>query len=300
MLRVDGGRRSDGTPKGTPEPKPLTHNNHGKTMALKNLSNEEMAAVSSAWVDPAHPAYEAMRNLNRLLALSPKITARHAAINALTSMHTPSVDADTTASRTAELDQLHDTLATAVYDYLGTTAQLADNCDELFALREELMPQGLSPVVLATYREQAGFAAALRRRLDPTLRARLMALPLPNGTLLEKVDAWMATAVELGRLAEARARSEAQSERGDGAHVMRTRNDWIRMVNAVIAVARMSELEPALDYLLFGQLTTVEATADLRAARRIAAVQVRRSHSRVSEVIPKVDPKSAGDKTQTG
>lgn len=255
-------------------------------MAFENLSNEEMVAVTSAWIDPGNPACEALRSINRLLPLTPKLTVRHKAVADLVGKQ-PGDAADRV--RTVELDRLHTSLATAIYNYLGAVAQLSDHAEEVFSLRAELMPEGLAPILQGTYRGLAGFAAALRRRLDPTLRARLMALPLPNGTLLEKVDAWAATGVELGKLAETWARTEAGVQSASGELALRARQDWIRMVEAVVAVARISELEPVLDRLLFGPLFTSEAIADRRAAQRASALQRSRSGRRISEVMPKVE-----------
>jgi hypothetical protein len=270
--------RFDTTPIGT---------KNGETMALENLSNEEMAAISDAWVDPGSPACEAMRSINRLLPLTPKVTVRHKAIADLLECQTGDDAADN--ARAIELNRLHTTLATAIYDYLGAIAQLSDHAEEVFALRAELLPDGLLPIRRGTYRDQAGFTAALQRRLDTTLRARLMALPLPDGTLLEKVDAWAATGVELGKLAETWARTDSGAEPADGAHALRARQDWIRMVDAVVAVARLSELEPVLERLLFGPLFAAEAIADRRAAQHATALQRSRSGRRISEVMPKVE-----------
>jgi hypothetical protein len=269
-------------------------------MALKNLSSEEMAAVSGAWVDAANPASGALAKIERLQALIPQVKERHAEVLTVLPVRGQDPDREALIARATELDAVHDGLAGAIYGYLSAIAQLTDDGAELIDLRDQLMPDGLGAIVQATYRGQAGYAAALSKRMNASLRRELKELALPDGTLLDKVEAWIAAALALGELEEGRARNEAARPRLDSAQVVIARNGWIRVANALQAVAQLAELEPGVDGLLFGPLRDAELTADLRAARRSAATQARRTAG-VSDVAPKLATETATPgQTKTG
>ncbi len=263
-------------------------------MAFKNLSNEEMAAVSEAWVTPSNPAYEAIRGVERLAGLAPVARARHAALLSVLVAAEEDQDKAANIQRAAALDTEHDRLATAIYGYLSTVAKMNANGGSLIALRDQLMPDGVGKVVQATYRGQAGFVASLRKRLDEAARAQLAALPLPDGTLLDKVEAWIAAGEALGALEEGRARAAAERIRNDSTQVLEARNGWVGMANAMVAVAALSPLDRRLEDLIFSPLYAAEETADLRAARRSLANERRRPPT-VSDVAPKPNAANQAD-----
>lgn len=266
-------------------------------MAFKNLSNDEMAAVSGAWIDGANPASTALAQVPRLAALAPEIRAKHHALVALLAPEDGDAERAAVIARAGELDRRHDNLASAIYNYLGVVAQLESDGEKLLALRAQLLPEGLKSVVHATYRGQAGFATALQARLTSEQRDQLAALPLPTGTLLDRVDAWSAVGIQLGELEETRARAAAKAARIDPAQIVGARNAWVRMANAVVAVAALSELAPEHEALLFGPLRDAEATADARASRRSRPAKPRVNRG-VSDVAP--SPGNTGGEEQAG
>ncbi len=254
-------------------------------MAFKNLSNEEMTAVSEAWVTPNNAAHKAMQPIDRLVGLLPVVRARHFALSSVLAAQREDDDKAANVQRATELDTEHDTLATAVYGYLSAVARMNPDGESLIALRDKLMPDGVGKVVHATYRGQAGFVANLRARLDDATRAQLEALVLPDGTLLDKVEAWMAAGESLGALEEERSRAEAERIRNDSTQVIEARNAWVGMANALVAVAALGPLDREQEDLIFSPLRDAEKTADLRAARHALATDRRRTPT-VSDVVP--------------
>src|SRR5690606_9871603 len=108
----------------------------------------------------------------------------------------------------SETDAVHDVLAGGIYGLLTEMSRLDDEGADLLSLRDALMPQGLARTVQSTYRGQAGHAGLLRERLTADLRQQLAQIPLRKGNLLERTEAWLATADRLGALEEERARLE--------------------------------------------------------------------------------------------
>ncbi len=235
-------------------------------MALKGLTIEEMEPVSAAWVDETNPAHQAILTVAELSGLLPKLKGVHAELHAAVPQDDPL--AKEISQLSATTDATHDALARGVYGYLTEVALLVDDGTPLLALRDELMPEGLSAVVHNTYRGQAGFAALLRGRLTSQSRGQLRELPLPGGkSLHDAVEGWLAAADRLGELEETKARLQASVPTVAG-RIFDARNRWIRTVNALIANAALAELDEEQERLIFGPLRAAEATADARAARR--------------------------------
>lgn len=166
---------------------------------------------------------------------------------------------------------MHDLLVRGIYGLLTEMALLDDEGAELLALRDRLLPDGISAAIHASYRAQAGYAALLRERLTPDVRDALAGIALRRGNLLERVEAWLAAAQRLGALEEERARLEAPEGASVGMQTAEARNGWVRVVNAFVSVAALAQLDESTDRLVFGPLRDAEARADQRAARRRAS-----------------------------
>jgi hypothetical protein len=198
----------------------------------------------------------------------PDIKAAHAAIMAVVPKHEPRLAE--ISQLAAEQDSVHDLLARGIYGFLSEAAQLVDNGEDLVELRDELMPQGLAQTIQSTYRGQAGQAKLLRERLNPAAKNKLQALVLPDGSnLVDRVQAWLAAADRLGKLEEERARIESDNP-PFGTRTVIARNQWVRTVNALLAVAALAEIDEDTDRIVFGPLRDAEAKSDARAARRSA------------------------------
>ncbi len=235
-------------------------------MALKNLTVEEMVAVSAAWTDASNQGHRALKEQPRLAAFQGDLQSVHQDIVAVAPQPDKPREAEI-IELAAQEDALHDTLARGIHGMLTHLALLQDNGSVYIELRDELMPSGLGKTIQATYRGQAGWTSLLRKRLTGESRKTLEGIPLPDGrNLFATVDAWLDAGDRLGKLEEERARLvEGKSL---GAQVVSARNQWIRLVNTLLSLAEWSELDADAERLIFGPLRDAEATADQRAARR--------------------------------
>lgn len=236
-------------------------------MALKNLSIEEMTAVSLSWVSPENPARTAIQSVPRLSGMLADLERAHAQIFAATPKPEDPRRAEL-AREAVEVDAAHDQLAGAIYGFLTEQARLESDGAELLELRDTLMPDGLAKVVNASYRGEAGFGRLVRERITPALRAELEKIPLRQGNLYERVEAWLDTADQLGALEEERSRFEVSASPSLSQKVVEARNTWIRVVNAFESVSALAELDAASERLVFGPLRDAEAKADQRIQRR--------------------------------
>lgn len=252
-------------------------------MALRDLSVGEMISVSLGWIsreDPARAAIEAQPQLSGLL---PALEQAHAAIFAVAPKPDDPRRAEIVRS-TSEVDARHDRLASAIYGFLSELARFDEQGSALLSLRDTLYPDGLASVVQSSYRQQAGYAKLLRDRITPAVRAQLEAIPLLKGTLLERVDAWLDAADELGRLEQERARIETTLAPSTAQQVLEARYGWIRAVSAFESVAALVQLDADTDRLLFGPLRDALAKAEQRGSRRKpAAVESEREVEAPSE-----------------
>ena len=239
-------------------------------MALKALSTEEMVQISSAWVSVDDPSRKLVEGRPRLAPFLPDLEKAHRALVAVI----PDAD-NPRLAQIAELsaaeDAVHDRLARGLYGFLSEASLLDDAGHELLALRDLLFPEGLSAVIHASFRGQAGYAARLRERLTPDARALLARCASRNGAqrnLADHVDAWLAAADRLGKLQDEAARLQVSATPSQAAQIATARNAWIRLVNAFAAVAELEALDEVSARLLFGPLRAAEASAERRSARR--------------------------------
>jgi hypothetical protein len=245
-------------------------------MALKNLSLEEMTAVSLSWVSPENPARKAIQGVPRLAGMLPDVERAHALIFAVTPKPEDPRRAEL-ARRATEADAEHDQLAGAIYGILTEHARLDPNGAELLTLRDRLMPGGLGKVVNASYRGEAGFGRLVRERITPAVRTELEKIPLRQGNLYQQVEAWLACAERLGALEEERSRFDTSASPSLGRQSAEARSSWIRVVNAFESVSALAELDAHTERLVFGPLRDAAIKADLRSGRRkpeVSAPQV--------------------------
>jgi hypothetical protein len=230
-------------------------------MALKRLTAQEMVQLSAPWVRAGDPARAALEKVPLLAALLPQITAAHRTLFVV-EVQRDDAKAKSLSEAAATLDAKHDELTRGIYSALTMLSEIAGSSDELLRIRDRLLPDGLMHTKL-TYRGQAGHAALVSSRLDDLLRARLKGIVLHDKNLLDLVEAWLATAKELGILEEQRARISAPAET-TAANVNDARMTWVRVVNALLANAELVQLDHDSDRLLFAALRVAERTGDGR------------------------------------
>lgn len=238
-----------------------------KNMALRNLTVEEMVALSAGWVGAGNAAHRLLKSHTRLVALLPDLERVHNAIYSVTPQLLDPRKAEL-SQRAVALDARHDQIVRGIYGVLTAYAPLAEDASESLELRDALIPGGLSAVTQISFRGQAGYASLLRDRLTPELRKRLKAFSLPKGSLLDRVETWLETAQKLGELEEERARIEASEGPSLGRQTVEARNLWIRVVNAFLSLAALADLDSKDDLILLGPLRDAEARADARSLRR--------------------------------
>lgn len=239
-------------------------------MALKYLTLDEMIDLSHAWVNPQNDAHRCIARQAKLSALLDDLARAHARL-----LEVPpppeSPQRDALAAEASAKDAEHDRLAGGIYGLLTALGQLDPQGAELLALRDTLMPEGLSKVVHGSYRAQAGNARRVRAQLNAELRAGLKRVHLRRGTLLDHVEAWLDAGEALGALEEQRSRLDAASVPGPGRALNDARNVWIRTVNALESLAALAELDADSERLVFGALREAEARAVQRSLRRRGA-----------------------------
>jgi hypothetical protein len=240
-------------------------------MAFKRFYFEEMLQLSGTWVDPASKAHKAILATPDLAPMMPRLTAAH---NVLASLAQPAKEDPRLAAIIKEetaLDPRHDDIIRGGYGLLTSAVLLlGEGGAELLALRDTLFPDGLESTQ-KSYRAEAGQAAQLAARLTPALRAQLASIVVgPKGdkkTLEHFVDELITIGARLGVLEDDKGRLQpAPSEQGTGAGaaLLAARNQWVRVVNALVANSELAGLDTEIDKLLFGPLRAAEKAADRR------------------------------------
>lgn len=238
-------------------------------MALKRLTTDEMVQISGSWVAKEGEPHKALLRVPELSGLVPSVEGAHLALHATQ----PAVADPRLAALIAEIagiDLAHDSTVRGVYTLLTALALLAGagaHADALLKLRDILLPEGLG-ATQKTNRAEAGAAELLKTRLasEPDANRQIGEIPVLDHTVRYFVDRWMDSAKRLGDLEDERARLVGDSGPGDGAKVIAARNQWIRVVNALVANAALANLDEPTDQLLFGALRLAEKTADRRRA----------------------------------
>ncbi|MDI1476761.1 hypothetical protein [Polyangium sp. y55x31] len=245
-------------------------------MALKHLQTEEMLQVSATWTDPQSPVRAAILGNPDLSAKLPRIDEIHS-ILAVAAQPSKNPRLDEISAEEARIDVRHDSIIRGVFGFLTSTAELlgGDAGADLIQLRDLLIPDGL-PSLQKTYRAQAGQAQQLAERLTPAIKARTNSIFIGQGaaqkSLTEYLEEWIALGKQLGEREDEKGRLLAeQSELASGTALVKARNRWIRVVNALIADGELAELAPATEALVFGPLRDAEKKADARARSAPAA-----------------------------
>jgi hypothetical protein len=186
-----------------------------------------------------------------LAALLPKLEPAHAAVFALVGQN----DDPETARLSAEasrLDAEHDDLVRTIHTALTVLSKVSKTGDEILRLRDQLFPEGLK-LVKKSHREEAGHAAALASTMNADLQARMKAVPIGDGTVLDLVNRYLDVGKQLGAVAEQRARLERPAT-SQAAQAQAARREWIRWTNILVATAENAEVPPEVDTLLFSAL----------------------------------------------
>jgi len=242
-------------------------------MAFKNLNSDEMLQLSGTWTDPATKAYVALTASDDLKPSMPKLTSAH---NGLSDAEQPSKipRIEEIVAEEAKLDVRHDAIIRCGWGFLTVQAELigGDEGTALLALRDVIFPEGLS-MQLKSYRAEAGQASQMALRMTPAVRAETDGILVGKGPSAKKLTAYIDELLDLGKQLGALEdeRGKLEDEDGTGGVRLKARNQWIRVVNALVANAALADLDAETDNLLFGALRTAEKKADQRAREAAAA-----------------------------
>jgi hypothetical protein len=189
-----------------------------------------MVNLSNTWIDPTHADHQALISYPALGAYMTHVRHAHQGVLDIEGSR-DEVRLSVIGEQQGELNLEHDDFARAIHYNLRSQALLAPDeatAQQFLDLDALLFPEGLS-VINLSYTQTAGYAQLLAARLKPEHEAALEAIPTSFGNLLVHVRAWMAVALELGKLSHARGQS-APSRRPT---LARARMTWVRMVNTL-------------------------------------------------------------------
>jgi hypothetical protein len=253
-------------------------------MAAKNLLSSEMLMVSERWVSEKLDQ-PLLGSVPVLAAMAPMIVEAHKGLLDAQRAAEPGADAKELAELSAkggELDQLHDRKGRGAWKLLDGLAELADTPDEAAhytALRDRVLPDGVSMLQLS-WMAEAGNVEVLDRALKGTgLAQELAAVPLPGKklTLLDAVKTHVSAGRRLGVIEARRGVIDdvaKSAKTADGAvtkPLTRARNQWIRVVNAVLTnLDLVPDLDDAVRSAIVGPYLRAEQAADRRAIARRA------------------------------
>jgi hypothetical protein len=240
-------------------------------MALKQFTTGEMITISEPWIRKGSPQRKTLTALPELEPVLAKVEQAHEQL--LATQPSP-VAQDALRGEADKKDARHDRLARAS-DTLMTgftlAAETEADAQSLADLHAVLLPNGLT-IVQRSYREEAGEARMLKKRLTDEHRALLKNLPLPGRRhMLQLVEEWIATGIELGKIEDERAAKQAAPQAVKAADVVRARNTWIRAVNAFMSMADLHEVPDDTKQLLFQPLWDTDRSASRRRGKKATA-----------------------------
>ncbi len=239
-------------------------------MSIRNLDIESMIEISGGWITP-----EAERPLiEGVPLLAPFLEELEKAHHALVRMqHAGTEVAAQRKALTGEataLDELHDRKLRGIYGVLTAFADLADDTDTAAGyldIADRLFPAGLKGAQ-RSYLDEAAEAALVSEHLTEEIRHSLSNLPVPGGSLMAELEAWLDAGKALGDVEQKR------RELGEGQpgaeismkDVAAARSRWIRVVNTVLQVL---ELVPSLEASARSRLLAPLESATAKAERPV-------------------------------
>lgn len=236
-------------------------------MALKRMRTEEMVAVTSTWVDEAHPDRQAIAQEPALASLLPQVDRAHEGLLVTHDAGPNAVRLKQIQEEQKALDVEHDDVLRGIWAYLWALIYFARTREErqsFLRLTALLLPEGLTAVI-KSYREEAGQAELAGSRLTDADRALLQTLVLPDGrTLLDVVNQWLSLGAQLGALDRERS-GDLTDDRPTQAEAVLARNQWIRTVQTVQGVAALVAANNPVIQEIMARVDAAGRYADRRA-----------------------------------
>ena len=241
-------------------------------MQLSRLSQSEMLTLSQTFVDPVHPAGQALSGVPELTSLLTRLRETHQVLLAHQSQD--EVRATSLQQAVRALDAEHDDLVHGLDCLCQAMMLLVDDDDvrkRWERLYQLLLPGGRKLAKLS-YQAEADNALLLRQIIDglpDADRYFLKAHRVTGRTLLDIIERLITTGKELGEK-ELERQSLPVAPTDDA--LLTARNQWIRIVGAMVAMLQMAELLGELPqgvktHVLTPLRQATEASAPQRAAR---------------------------------
>lgn len=258
-------------------------------MALNLLTVEEMVYVTQPLVDAENPTRAALLEVPGMAVVMPHIEdAYEGLLVAMDKGRVQSLAEIGVALQ--EADNKHDGLARAVFYALEAHNHLAraygenQTADALLQVQSFLFPHHLRVVDLS-YRDEAGQARQLASNINEAQEEWLAGIPMPGGSLLDTVQAWLAAGVELGELEHQRNTVDVPGRR---LRVNRARSRWVRAIRAVRTIVELTEPDSPLVEEALGRITAAEMAANPRAfpARAADGASLGSDGKKVSDADP--------------
>lgn len=211
-------------------------------MHLSRLGQTEMLSLSQTFLDPNHPANQALAGVQELASLLSRLREAHQVLLAHQSQD--EVRLSSLQKDLRELDAEHDDLIQGI-DYLCQAMILLVEEQEVRKrwerLYQLLLPGGRKMAKLS-YQAEADNAALLQQIVDGLPdgdRFFLKQQRVGGRSLFECIERLIATGKELGEKEQERL-SLPIAPTDDALHM--ARNQWVRIVGAMVAMLQMSEL----------------------------------------------------------
>ncbi len=239
----------------------LPHHFGELLMALKRLTAGEMIHTTQSWVDAKHRHHQLMKVPAEVAVLLPHVERVHLALLALQ----PTVDpqAKSRARVLEELDAQHDDMVRTIYHLFLAQIYLSqvETERELWQrLCDTVLPEGLL-VVKRSYSDEAGQATLAHSRLSAEDKKQLKTLVLGKESMLALIERYVQVAQKLGEVASVHYQPTVQPSRSDAASA---RNQWIRVVNTVLAAIDMIPNNEDLLREVVAPLREIERRAERR------------------------------------
>lgn len=243
-------------------------------MNLKSLSNAEMIHLSADMVTPRREAHAALMASPATAGLVPLVAEAHealAAIEGRAGNGAREAELRALSERCVELDREHDAYVRRIFgvcEALAEAASSPEQAEAYVAAGKAVFPAGFA-AAQASYKDEAGQATLVDKRLTDAHRATLSAISTPDGTLADDLARWKKVAKELGRTENERTRLAASPAETKGTDAVAARNAWIAAVSALTQVFELASPSKETRALVLGPL--VAETAKARRPTKAAA-----------------------------
>jgi hypothetical protein len=238
-------------------------------MHLSRLTIGEMLSLSQTFLDPSHPAHQALAGAPEVTSLMPRLREVNQVL--LASQSADELRAGSLQKAVTTLDAEHDDLVSGL-DCLFQSARLLIEDEEERArweqLHELLLPEGRK-LANMSYQVEADNAALLEHilaELPDADRDTLKKQYMGKRSALEIIERWIAVGKELGK--KERERLSVPVAPTDSA-LQSAQHQWVRIVGAMSAMLQMAELlgelPPGVKQHVLGPL---RAATDRKAQRR--------------------------------